>query len=119
MEKRLYSANWPYDATEEDIRSFFANYSVEHVKMVNDRETQKFRGFCFVEVSSEDEAQKAIAALNGLEFGGRNIKVAKAEPQPESHRNGGGRGRDDRDRDRRGGNGHGRDRDREGRGRRY
>lgn len=79
---RLYVSNWPYDTTEEQVREFFTNYRIVHVKMITDRDTGRFRGFCFVELESAGAAAEAIAALNGQEYGGRTIKVAKAEPQP-------------------------------------
>ena len=88
MGKRLFVGNLPYSAREEEIRSFFAQdgRQVSEVKIVMDRDTGRPRGFAFVEFASEDEAQSAVAALNGKEMNGRALTVSEAR-----ERGGGGR----------------------------
>lgn len=105
LAKRIYVGNLPYEATEDEVRDLFADYGeVESVIMINDRETGRFRGFCFVEMGNAD-ADKAIEALDGAEVDGRPIKVNEARPREErgGRRGGGGGGRGKRgSRDRRG-----------------
>ena len=78
MAKTIYVGNLPFTATEDEIRELFAQHgNVSSVKLITDRETGKPRGFGFVEM--DDEAAKvAIAALNGADFGGRNLRVNEA-----------------------------------------
>lgn len=102
MAKRIYVGNLPYDATEDQVRDLFAEYgTVESVIMINDRETGRFRGFCFVEMGNA-AADEAIEALDGAEVDGRPIKVNEARPREER----GGR-RDNRGARRGGGGGRG------------
>lgn len=76
--KQLYVGNLPYNATEESVRAEFSNHgNVQAVRMMMDRETGKFRGFCFVEMDDQD-ALKAIEGLDGKDFGGRNLRVNEA-----------------------------------------
>jgi RNA recognition motif-containing protein len=76
--KQLYVGNLPYNATEEQIRAAFAAYgAVSAVRMMNDRETGRFRGFSFVEMDDSD-ALKAIENLDGKDFGGRSLRVNEA-----------------------------------------
>ena len=83
---KLFVGNLPYTATEEDIGNFFGNAGkVDKVAVVMDRETNKSRGFGFVEMADSD---KAIADLNGIDFMGRKIVVSLAK---EKERTGGGR----------------------------
>jgi RNA recognition motif-containing protein len=83
MSKRLYVGNLSYDATEMDLRDAFAAAgTVEDVKVVLDRDTGRPRGFAFVEMSTEQEAQAAIAHLNGRELGGRPMRVSEAQERP-------------------------------------
>lgn len=102
--KNLYVGNLPHSTTEADLRAFFeAHGAVDKVSIVNDRETGRSRGFGFVEMKDAAEADKAIAALNGAELGGRNLTVNEAKPKsgpPRSSgksfgRGSGGRGGDD------------------------
>ncbi|MGC6487231.1 MAG: RNA recognition motif domain-containing protein [Planctomycetota bacterium] len=81
MGKRLYIGNLPYDADEDAIRAAFAEHggSVERVHIPLDRETQRPRGFAFVELATEEQAQQAIAALNGASLGNRTMRVSEAE----------------------------------------
>ncbi|GHV07351.1 RNA-binding protein [Campylobacterota bacterium] len=76
--KQLYVGNLPYQVSEEDIRKTFAAFgSVNAVRMMNDRETGRFRGFCFVEMDDGD-ALKAVDGLNDKDFGGRKLRVNEA-----------------------------------------
>lgn len=88
MGNRLYVGNIPFDADEAQIRSFFEGFTVTKVNIVTDRESGRPRGFAFVDLAGERDAQKAIADLNGLEMGGRSIVVNEAREKPRG--NGGG-----------------------------
>lgn len=81
MSKNIYVGNLPWSSTEEEVRAAFANYGeVISVKLIEDRETGRPRGFGFVEM--EDQAAlEAIENLDGTDFGGRNIKVNEAKPR--------------------------------------
>jgi len=77
----IYVGNLPFNASEEDLRALFEEFgAVESIKLITDRETGRPRGFGFVEMENAD-ADAAIKALNGKEFGGRNIKVNQSEPR--------------------------------------
>ncbi|HEY1272624.1 MAG TPA: RNA-binding protein [Terriglobales bacterium] len=99
--KNLYVGNLPHSTTEAELRALFqAHGAVEKVSMVTDRETGRSRGFAFVEMTSADEADKAVLALNGTDLGGRTLKINEAKPKTERPRGGGrfgggGRGGDD------------------------
>lgn len=97
LAKRIYVGNLPYGATEDQVRDLFAEYgTVESVVMINDRETGRFRGFCFVEME-DAAAEQAIEALDGAEVEERPIKVNEARPREErGGRRGGGGGRGQR-----------------------
>jgi cold-inducible RNA-binding protein len=91
--KNLYVGNLPHSTTETELRTLFEPHgNVEKVSMVTDRETGRSRGFAFVEMTDAGEAEKAIAALNGTEMGGRTLTVNEARPKAERPRGGGGRG---------------------------
>ena len=80
---RIYVGNLPFSSTEDDIRSLFEEYgSVTEVALVSDRETGRSRGFGFVEMD-EQGAASAIQALDGVEYGGRNLRVNEARPREE------------------------------------
>jgi RNA recognition motif-containing protein len=81
MGKRLYVGNLPYDADEASLRAVFGQdgRTVERVHIVLDRETQRPRGFAFVEMASEEHAKQAIATLDGTVFGTRQLRVTEAE----------------------------------------
>jgi RNA recognition motif-containing protein len=86
----IYVGNLPFNATEPDLRALFERHgSVESVKLINDRETGKPRGFGFVEMASAD-AQAAIQALNGQQLGGRPLRINEAQERPQRPRQGGG-----------------------------
>ena len=88
MSKKIYVGNLSFKATEEDVRDLFeAHGTVESVAMINDRDTGRFRGFCFVEMD-DNEALAAIEALDGYEHDGRALRVNEARPREE--RGGGG-----------------------------
>jgi len=88
----IYVGNLPFSATEEEVRSLFETHGkVESVKIINDRETGRPRGFAFVEMSST-EAQNAIAKTNGFNMGGRPLRVNEAQERPRGPRPGGGGG---------------------------
>ena len=81
MSKNIYVGNLPWSATEDDVRNAFAAYGeVTSVKLVQDRETGRPRGFGFVEMD-DNGALDAIEALNGKDFGGRSLKVNEARPR--------------------------------------
>lgn len=77
MAKKLYVGNLPFRATEEEVKSLFAQFGeVLSVNIINDRETGRPRGFCFVEMENADEA---IAGLNEKDFGGRPLRINEAQ----------------------------------------
>lgn len=90
--KKLYIGNLPFSATEEQLHESFGQIGVtpSAVTLIRDRFTGQSRGFAFVEVASDEDAEKAINSLNGQNLGGRNLVVNEAKPQAE--RGGGGRG---------------------------
>ena len=80
----IYVGNLSYDVTQEDLTQAFAEYgTVKRVQLPTDRETGRLRGFGFVEMSSEEEEEAAIAALDGAEWMGRDMKVNKAKPRED------------------------------------
>jgi RNA recognition motif-containing protein len=88
MTKTLYVGNLPWSVTEDDLRQLFsadAHVEVESVRLVNDRETGRSRGFGFVELA-EEHVDHAIQALNGAEFGGRALTVNEAKPREDRPR---------------------------------
>ena len=91
--KNLYVGNLPHSTTEDELRNLFQSHgAVERVSMVTDRETGRSRGFAFVEMTDAGEAEKAIAALNGTELGGRALKINEAKPKTDRPRGGQGFG---------------------------
>src|SRR5262249_16616722 len=114
MGKKLYVGNLSYSATESTINDLFSQIgTVDSVRLITDRDSGRSKGFGFVEMSTDEEAEKAIAELNGKEVDGRALTVNEARPQePRSGGFGGGGGG-------RGGfgGGGGRDRNRGGGGR--
>ncbi|MDA0351648.1 MAG: RNA-binding protein [Chloroflexi bacterium] len=94
MSQRIYVGNFPYSATEEEVEKLFGQYGeVISCALPTDRETGRPRGFGFVEMSNEDAA-KAIQALDGTDFGGRSLAVSEARPREDrgGSRGGGGGG---------------------------
>ena len=93
MAKRLYVGNLAYSVTEADLREVFAEAgNVADVKVVLDRESGRPRGFAFVEMSTDDEAAKAMQTLNGREIQGRAISVSEARERSGGGGGGGGGG---------------------------
>lgn len=92
MAKKLYVGGLSYDTTEGTLNAAFAEAgTVESAAVIIDRSSGRSKGFGFVEMSSEDEARKAIEMLNGKELDGRNLTVNEARPQePRREGNGGG-----------------------------
>ena len=89
--KNIFVGNLDFAATEAQIRSLFEGYgAVERVNLVTDRDTGRPRGFAFVEMTDAAEADRAIAALNGTDLGGRALNINEARPKGEG--GGGGRG---------------------------
>jgi cold-inducible RNA-binding protein len=100
--KNIFVGNLSFGATQETLRSMFENYgTVERASIVTDRNTGRSRGFAFVEMTNAEEAERAIAALNGSDLGGRAMNVNEARPKTDrgSSRYGGGAYRADRSRD--------------------
>lgn len=92
MGKKLYVGNLSYNVDSSQLEQLFGQYgSVQSAQVISDRDTGRSKGFGFVEMSSDDEAQAAIAALNGQQHGGRTLTVNEARPK-EGGSGGGGRG---------------------------
>lgn len=91
MGAKLYVGNLPYNVTEDRLQQHFAQFgSVVSARIIADKFSGRSKGFGFVEMSSDQEAEKAITALNGTDFEGRNIVVSEARPQaPRALRPGG------------------------------
>jgi RNA recognition motif-containing protein len=86
----IYVGNLPFNATEQDVKALFEGHgTVESVKLINDRETGKPRGFGFVEMP-QAQAQGAIQALNGFQMNSRPLRVNEAQERPQRPRQGGG-----------------------------
>ena len=100
--KNIFVGNLSFRATEESVRELFERYgAVTSARIMTDRETGRSRGFAFVEMSNSEEADKAIAALNGYTMEGRPLNVNEARPKPDrgprpGGGGGGGRGREPR-----------------------
>lgn len=93
--KKLFVGNLPFSATDGDLRAMFEEFgSVASLQVVTDRETGRSRGFAFVEINDDGEADEAIRKLNGKELKGRALNVNEARPQREGggFRGGGGGG---------------------------
>jgi cold-inducible RNA-binding protein len=109
--KNIFVGNLDFNTGEDELRQLFATHGqVDRVSIMTDRDTGRSRGFGFVEMTNAEEGDKAIAALNGSQVGGRTLNVNEARPKVER---GGGGGRDSgggRERGGHGGGGGGRDR---------
>ncbi len=93
MGRKLYVGNLPYSATESDLSERFADSgTVESCKLITDRDTGQSKGFGFIEMATDSEAQAAIESLNGADYGGRPMRVNEAKPQERRSGGGGGRG---------------------------
>jgi RNA recognition motif-containing protein len=84
---QIYVGNMNYRTTEEDINKLFSQYGeVESVKLINDRETGRAKGFGFVTMNDDSAAREAIEALNEKEFEGRSLRINEAKPREERPR---------------------------------
>lgn len=93
MEKRLYVGNLPFDVSEDQLHELFSVHGqVASTKLISDFNTGRSRGFGFVEMRTEEEAQAAIDKMNKSKVGDREIVVNEARPRPEKTGFGGGRG---------------------------
>ena len=93
MGRKLYVGNFPYEVGETELQDLFAKAgTVESVKVMRDMATGRARGFAFVEMASDEDAQKAISDLNEYQMGGRSLTVNEARPKPTSGGGGGGFG---------------------------
>lgn len=93
MGKKLYVGNLSYDIDKNDLEQMFAAYgAVTSAQVITDRETQRSKGFGFIEMGSDQEAQAAISALNGKSIDGRALTVNEARPQEPRSGGGGGFG---------------------------
>jgi cold-inducible RNA-binding protein len=91
MNKKLYVGGLAYSVTDAQLQQLFAGHgTVESAKVITDRETDRSRGFGFVEMGTQEEAEKAIAALNGTLLEGRNLTVNMSRPREDAPRGGGG-----------------------------
>jgi RNA recognition motif-containing protein len=89
MESKLYVGNLSYSATEDDLRSLFAQAgTVVSVALIKDRDSGQSKGFGFIEMSNQVEAEKAISMFNGHQMGDRELKVNLARPKEEKGRGG-------------------------------
>ena len=97
MGRKLYVGNLPYETGETELQELFGRAgNVETVRVMRDMATGRARGFAFVEMASEADAQTAIDQLHEKEFGGRTLTVNEARPQPARAGGGGFGGRSDR-----------------------
>jgi cold-inducible RNA-binding protein len=102
--KNIFVGNLSFNTNEDELRQAFGAYGqVDRVSILTDRDTGRSRGFGFVEMANNEEGDKAIAALNGSQLGGRTINVNEARPKTERAAGGCGGGRDRGDRGGRGG----------------
>jgi RNA recognition motif-containing protein len=93
MARKLYVGNLPYNTVEQDLQELFASAgAVETVNLMKDMATGRARGFGFVEMASDEDAQNAIAQLNNFEYGGRNLTVNEARPKVSGGAGAGGYG---------------------------
>jgi RNA recognition motif-containing protein len=93
METKLYVGNLSYTTSEEDLQALFAQAgTVSSVMLIKDRDTGRSKGFAFVEMGTQAEAQKAISQLHGSKFGDRDLTVNVARPREERSGGGGGGG---------------------------
>jgi len=94
MGKKLYVGNLPFSTTDESLQEIFSQAgSVQSAKIITDRDTGRSKGFGFVEMAKDEDAEKAIAAMNGTSFMDRTITVNEARPKPERSGAGGRGGR--------------------------
>ena len=93
MESKLYVGNLPYSTTEDELRNLFSQAgTVASVAVIKDRDTGQSKGFAFVEMSNQVEAEKAISMFNGRSMGQREMRVSLARPRDDRAGGGGGYG---------------------------
>ena len=93
MESKLYVGNLSYSTTEDDLKTLFAQAgTVASVALIKDRDSGQSKGFAFIEMSTQIEAEKAISTFNGYQMGDRELKVSLARPKEETGGGSGGRG---------------------------
>jgi RNA recognition motif-containing protein len=91
MARKLYVGNLPYTTNEQDLQDLFSSAgTVDSINVMRDMATGRARGFAFVEMATDEEAQQAISLLNERDFGGRNLTVNEARPKVSSGGFGGG-----------------------------
>jgi RNA recognition motif-containing protein len=91
MSRKLYVGNLPYETGETELQELFGPFgAIESVRVMRDMATGRARGFAFVEMGTDEEAQAAASGLNGHEVGGRALTVNEARPKPEYSGGGGG-----------------------------
>lgn len=91
MAKKLYVGNLSYDTTEDKLREVFSGIGeIDSVALITDRHTGRSKGFAFVEMTNDEEANTAISELNGTEVDGRAMNVSEARPREEKRSGGGG-----------------------------
>ncbi len=96
---KIFVGNFSFSTTEDDLRSLFSPFgNIDTISVITDRTTGRSRGFGFVEMGDRGQAEKAIEALNGKDFGGRSLNINEARPKtdgggPRGPRSGGGGGR--------------------------
>ncbi len=94
MNKKLYVGGLPFSVTDEQLRQIFIGHgTVESAKVIKDRDTDRSRGYGFVEMGTQEEAEKAISALNGTQLEGRSITVNISKPREDRPARGGYRDR--------------------------
>jgi cold-inducible RNA-binding protein len=99
--KNIFVGNLSFNTSEDELRQMFEAYGqVDRVSIMTDRDTGRSRGFGFVEMTNAEDGEKAIAALNGSQVGGRTLNVNEARPKNDRGSGGGGGGRDRGGRDR-------------------
>jgi cold-inducible RNA-binding protein len=102
---KIFVGNFSFSTTEDDLRTLFAPFgNIDTISVITDRTTGRSRGFGFVEMGDRGQAEKAIEALNGTQFGGRSLNINEARPKadnggPRGPRSGGGGGRGGSSRD--------------------
>jgi len=95
MSKKLYVGNLSYDTTEDQLREHFSQFGeVQSARIISDKFSGRSKGFGFIEMSSDDDAQRAIDSSNGKDFAGRSIVVNEARPEVPRDRGYGGGGGD-------------------------
>ncbi len=94
MNKKIYVGGLAYSVTDDQLRALFeAHGTVESANVITDKYTDRSRGFGFVEMGTQQEAEKAIEAMNGIQHEGRSLTVNMSKPRTEGDRGGGGGGR--------------------------